>query len=312
MQITHIFSSAFMDFPVKIHFGNLGNVDYIPQPDIYKDWGDAGNMLILKEGLQAINTIELLYYSYCERKLYYINEQCYFERNNIAKYQSLVLGFAPYGKVVVWNYDKVKSVVLCSLQCPELDKMEYKEYIANFTQDGVNVFTYIPYDLFNNYMKQFIYRYQARFEKWDEGKWEKYKEYDTLLVFDYIEEALYDGTHDKLHDGGLMKYHEAGKPKKLKVQFHVGKAEYSAYFWFEDERIKEVFDRFYGAHPDTKTDFIIKIDAERNKYQVAMYRYGLKEPVVLADDVFQLIVFRNKFECYRSENYNQPRGAWIW
>lgn len=150
----------------------------------------------------------------------------------------------------------------------------------------------------------------------------QFKEYETAPVFDYIEEALFDGTHDKLHDGGLMKYHEAGKPKKLKVQFHVGGdikdgkkrsvQEYSAYFWFEDERIREVFDKFYGAHPDTKTDFIIKIDAEKNKYEVAMYRYGLKEPVVLAEDVYQLIVFRNKFECYRSENYNQQRGAWIW
>jgi len=157
----------------------------------------------------------------------------------------------------------------------------------------------------------YTYRYQIQF-----------KEDENVLVFDYIEEALYDGTHDKLHDGGLMKYHEAGEPKKLKVQFHVGGEteegkkrplqEYTAYFWFEDERIRDVFDRFYGAHPNTKTDFIIKIDSERNKYQVAMYRYGLKEPMVLADDVYQLIVFRNKFECYRSDNYNQPRGAWIW
>lgn len=161
-------------------------------------------------------------------------------------------------------------------------------------------------------MKQFTYRYQIAFDNWNGKQWGKYEEEEAAPEFDYVEEALYDGTHDKLHDGGLMKYHEAGKPKKLKVQFHVVKSEYSAYFWFEDERIREVFDRFYGAHPDTKTDFIIRIDAARNKYEVAMYRYGLKEPVVLAEDAYQLIVFRNKFECYRSENYNQQRGAWIW
>ena len=64
-----------------------------------------------------------------------------------------------------------------------------------------------------------------------------------------------------------MKYHQAGKPKKLRVEWHIGKSEYSAYFWFEDERIREVFDKFYGAHPDTKTDFIIRIDAEKRKYE---------------------------------------------
>ena len=163
-------------------------------------------------------------------------------------------------------------------------------------------------------MKQFSYRYLVFFEKWkkDEEKWEKYAENDNVPVFDFIEESLYDGTHDKLHDGGLMKYHQAGKPKKLRVEWHIGKSEYSAYFWFEDERIREVFDRFYGAHPDTKTDFIIRIDAEKRKYELALYRYGLKEPQVIPEDVYQLLVFKNKFEDYRSDNYNQERGAWIW
>lgn len=130
--------------------------------------------------------------------------------------------------------------------------------------------------------------------------------------FDYIEEMLYDGTHDKLHDGGLMQYHKAGRPKKLAIRWHIKKVEYLAHFWFEDDRIREVFDKFYGAHPDTKTDFIIRIDSEQRKYELALYRYGLKEPQIIPEDVYQLIVFKNKFEDYRSENYNQEHGAWIW
>ena len=128
---------------------------------------------------------------------------------------------------------------------------------------------------------------------------------------DYIEEALFDGTHDKLHDGGLMKYHEAGKPKKLAVKWHVNKREWTAYIWFEDQEIRAVFDRFYGAHPDTKTDFIIRIDPEKDKYELALYRYGLHEPQIISESVYQLLVFRNKFECFRSKNYNKERGAWI-
>ena len=135
---------------------------------------------------------------------------------------------------------------------------------------------------------------------------------EAVCVFDYIEEALFDGTHDKLHDDGLLKYHEAGKPKKLAVKWHIKKTEYVAYFWFEDERIREVFDKFYGAHPDTKTDFIIRIDTENKKYELALYRYGLKEPQIIPEDVYQLLVFKNKFEDYRSDNYDQERGAWIW
>lgn len=109
-----------------------------------------------------------------------------------------------------------------------------------------------------------------------------------------------------------MKYHQAGKPKKLAIKWHIGKSEYSAYFWFEEEPIREVFDKFYGAHPDTKTDFIIRIDSENRKYELALYRYALKEPQIISQDVYQLLVFKNKFEDYRSDNYNQERGAWIW
>lgn len=166
----------------------------------------------------------------------------------------------------------------------------------------------------NRLICQYTYRYMLLYENWnaDNVEWEKYSEEEILHEFDYIEEALFDGTHDKLHDGGLMKYHEAGKPKKLAVKWHVKKSEYTAYFWFEDEEICKVFDRFYGAHPETKTDFMIRIDSNKNKYELALYRYGLKEPQVISESAYQLLVFKNKFEYYRSENYNQPRGAWIW
>lgn len=165
-----------------------------------------------------------------------------------------------------------------------------------------------------NLLQQFNYRYLPIFGKWDEGeeKWSGYDENETKPEFDYIEEALYDGTHDKLHDGGLMKYHMAGKPKKMAVKWHKGKSEYSAYFWFENEKIRSIYDRFYGAHPDTKADFMIHIDSENKKYTLSLFRYGLQEPLVIPESAYQLIVFRNRFESFRSDNYNQPRGAWIW
>ena len=82
--------------------------------------------------------------------------------------------------------------------------------------------------------------------------------------------------------------------------------------FYTDKEICKVFDRFYGAHPETKTEFMIRIDVEQNKYELALYRYGLKEPQVINESAYQLIVFKNKFEHFRSENYDQPRGAWIW
>ena len=57
---------------------------------------------------------------------------------------------------------------------------------------------------------------------------------------------------------------------------------------------------------------LVSVNAENKKYELALYRYGLKEPQVIPEDVYQLLVFKNKFEDYRSDNYNQERGAWIW
>lgn len=161
---------------------------------------------------------------------------------------------------------------------------------------------------------QYNYRYLLLFDSWNDNNecWQKYDEEYVKVEFDHIEEALYDGTHDKLHDSRLFDYHEAGKPMKLAVRWHIGNSEYSAYFWMEDKYIQAIFDSFYGNHPDTKTDFIIHVDPITNKYQLALFRYGLQEPKIIPEDAYQLIVFKNKFEHFRSENYDQPRGAWIW
>ena len=97
--------------------------------------------------------------------------------------------------------------------------------------------------------------------------------------------------------------------KKTATFMHPGISSEDA---LKGEAIRAIFDRFYGIHSDTKTDFIIHIDPMKNKYQLALYRYGLREPQIIAEEAYQLIVFKNKFEYFRSENYDQPRGAWIW
>lgn len=245
----------------------------------------------------------------------------------------VVVGLAPYGLVSLWivSEDKstlvfvshaVETIVPMSEFYPTSPNIKLKDicnrYLNRNTKAKQNLETngLPPRDLFDNYMKQFTYRYLPLYEPWDEKeeKWQPYteEEQETKPELDYIEESLYDGTHDKLHDGGLLNYHKAGKPKKLAVKWHVKKAEFTAYFWFDDESIRAIYDRFYGAHPETQTDFIIHIDPEKNKFQLALYRYGLKEPLFIPEEAYQLIVFKNKFEEFRSDNYDQPRGAWIW
>lgn len=123
----------------------------------------------------------------------------------------------------------------------------------------------------------------------------------------------FDGSrHHYKESTSYSKFEMHGVPSKLLLEISNKGGVIQSFMWFEFSVINGIFERFYGAHSETKSDFIIKIDAENKKYELALYRQGLKEPVVIPESAYQLIVFKNKFEDYRSENYNQPRGAWIW
>lgn len=313
----------------------------LPKRYPYKgEWGKPLSTHLLEhESYPIPKTIDLVWLSVVERKVYSLHTNLPSDKifklltygntnKNKQIIKHIIVGMAPNGGVAIWIHENRKSFLaawLCAETVP-MDTSDMKsginiDYLYDlYIKDDLHIkgnterIGLPPRNLYNKYMQQFFYRYLPIYERFntDKGKWQKYHEDETVPEFEFIEEALFDGTHDKLHDDGLLKYHKAGKPKKLAIKWHIKKTEYVAYFWFEDERIREVFDKFYGAHPDTKTDFIIRIDTENKKYELALYRYGLKEPQVIPEDVYQLLVFKNKFEDYRSDNYNQERGAWIW
>jgi hypothetical protein len=341
-------------YPTETWFGILyySRKESLPIPKCYPyhgDWGEIFSTEILtREDYPIPHKLDMVWLSIVEKRFYSIESdlpvskiQDIWDKSLPETFSHIVVGMAPYGGVALWVVGESKSELVEWMHADRF-QVSFDEFKPNSQFSSLNDYCHYyidndsrvkenleknglpPRNLYDNYMKQFTYRYQVLFGQWDEDKKEWSSDEGASQAeassntdhptpeFDYIEEALFDGTHDKLHDGGLMNYHEAGKPKKLVVQWHIKKSEYTAYFWFEDELICNIFNRFYGAHPETKTDFMVWIDAENNKYELALYRYGLKEPQVISESVYQLIVFKNKFECFRSENYNQERGAWIW
>lgn len=301
-------------------------------------WGQCSFVNQKQEILPSLTEkihVKLVYISIVESKAYSLDIDIKKStlRNDNTNKITLLIGLAPYGGVAVWQINEKRSYILTYAHADSADDCITREYVR-FNKNSINDICkkYINEDiilrnhiqnigvpahsLFDNYMKQFTYRYQVIYNHWDEDEesWIKYDEEEdkTIPEFEYIEESLYDGTHDKLHDGGLMKYHEAGKPKKLALKWHIKKSEYAAYLWFENEEICTIFNKFYGQHPETKTDFIVHIDPIKKKYELSLYRYGLKEPFIIPETAYQLIVFKSGFENYRSDNYNQPTGAWVW
>ena len=337
-------------YPAETFFGLIYCSDEdaieIPyQSPLQGEWGKPlSNVFEEPKSHDIPKKLDLVYLSIVEKKFYSLEGFIPLESFKIGweaiqksvydgNMPHVVVGLAPYGLVSFWIVGDNKSALVfvshavetlvpMSEFYPTAPNIKLEDICTRYLNRNIKAKQNLetnglpPRDLFDNYMKQFTYRYLPIFEHWneDEEEWLKYtkEEQETKPELDYIEEALFDGTHDKLHDGGLLHYHEAGKPKKLAVKWYIKKSEYTAYFWFEDEAIRAFFDRFYGIHPDTNTDFILHIDPVKKKYELSLFRYGLQEPKIIPENVYQLIVFKNKFEHFRSENYDQPRGAWIW
>lgn len=306
------------------------------------EWGQCNSeyISIFDDNYPMPKILDMVYLSIVERVFYELEIELstieliklWESQVGDACFSHIYIGMAPFGGVALWAHSTKKQILLNWAKGKEIsiDMEDYLPMAPNLTLNEV-CNHYInndalvarnlkenglpPRDLFDKYMRQYTYRYYPMFEKWneDDEKWEIYdEEKDVVPQFEYIEEMLTDGTHDKLHDDGLLKYHEAGKPKKLAMKWWVKKSEYVAYFWFDDEVLCPIFEKFYGAHRDTKVDFRLRIDAQKKKYELSLFRQGLKEPQVLPEEAYQLLVFKSQFENYRSDNYNQERGAWIW
>jgi len=181
-----------------------------------------------------------------------------------------------------------------------------------------------PQGLYEEYMQQFRYRYVLRFEDWDEQgfvdsdgcvvHWGKPDADGWKSSFElrYFWEHLYDGTYDKMHDGRLFSYHTAGKPNKLRLEWHIGESDYMAYIWLDSGILSDVFGDFCGSDRDTGTDFMIRIDPVKYKFEISLHWEGAGEPVLIPEEAYQVIVFKDTYRVFYSENYAQPKNAWSW
>ena len=342
-----ISGSAPVLYPSETFFANMmwSEDDGISVPyccPFADKWGKPMSMHVYDDKEFPIPTfLDMIWLSLTENKFYSIEENLLadvldqlFQQKEEASgeplYNYIIVGMAPYGNVALWVHGDKKAKLVAWMQAEETDvamedfcpstRLSRDEYVnmmlssvevakENLEKNGLP-----PRDLFDRYMQQFNYRYVVEFGHWDEEKeeWKPYEEDEVKPEFDYIEEALYDGTHDKLHDGGLMEYHQAGKPKKLALQWHIKKSEYSAFLWMDDMKIRAAFEAFYHDYPEAEMDFLFHIDPQKNKYQILFSCLDTEQPIQLNEEAYQMIVFKSKFEYYRSNNYNQQRGAWIW
>lgn len=342
MKEYQVSGNAFKLFPVDIIEGMFWIEDNlavrIPKLVTYGgEWGEIlTNTIQLEPPTKFPHEVSVIWVSIVENQLYYVENEIPYDKitslfqDEEAGYTHIIIGIAPYGLCAIWVAGLIKSTLVCTLQGEKIDSSFFPE--LDFYKLNINIEQYcsrmlksneeahenflrygLPEDKeFYKRMRQYTYRYVVSFENYRKSGWQVSPPEDRKEELSSIKDSRLDGTYSKLKDTALGMFHTTGKPQSFTIGWKVGKSEYFACFRIDEDTITDIFERFYGVHRDTKTDFIIRIDPEKWKYELALYRYGLKEPQVIAESAYQLIVFKNKFECYRSENYDQPRGAWIW
>lgn len=303
-------------------------------------WGDVHPFVVIDDEEWPMPTrLELEWVAVAEFKYYSLKttlndktmEELWKQKDKEESdvYTHIAVGIAPYGQVAVWMHGLRKQTLIGWFKgtmepvepilplgftvqslCTKCMTETQPEVKTNLEEHGLPN----PH-LYDRLMQQFTYRFVPMLRWWNyevEEWWEYDEEMegDEMPTVDFVEVKCHDGTFDRLRDGSLLNYHEAGKPSRVGVGWHVGKREYSAYFFFSHDELAQVFRTCYGAHPDTKVDFLLMIDPECDKYETALFRYGMNEPLPIGSDACQVLAFRNKFECYRSPNYTQPKGAW--
>ncbi len=318
----------------------------IPKRYPFSDqWGEiVSTQLLLRDAWPMPRKLDMVWLSIVERAFYSVEADLPTERMEELWQQSdldsgeplfshIVVGMAPYGQAAVWLRGFNKSVLVSWLQGEpaEVDMADFMPTNPTVTLDE-NCDFYInndarvrenleqnglpPRGLFDRMMAQYCYRLVPLFEHWqpdEDVQWKRPAEdEENVPVVDHIFVSRCDGTHHKIVDDTLTRHHTAGRPELIDVAWHTGKSEWSAYLWLDEALTAPVFERLYGTHRDTRVDLLLQFDPEKRHYELALFRYGMQQPQLLPEECYQLIVFKNQFEHHRSENYNQPSGAWVW
>ena len=305
------------------------------------DWGDATAPTIIDKYTYPFPvSLSLKWGAMTEKKAYALEaplpkeqlEKLWQQKDKkgIELYDYLVVGTAPYGGVAVWLRGMFKSTLISWMKASEVDEEEVEDYLQGVSLEkycqlsldqNEDIKDYLeknglpPIDLYDNWMKQYRYRYEAFEEFFDGEQWLLYDDedeyYDDLDVGS-IEDQRFDGTHDQLCDDGLLNYHDAGCPKRLCVNWQEGRDDFTIYYWFDELRAPEFLKQYFMINAVERADIILRIDTRAKKYEIVFKSQEMPIPQVMPENTYQSLVFRNNNEYYRSDNFNQEDGAWDW
>lgn len=247
-------------------------------------------------------------------------------------YTHISCSVAPCGGVALWLHGPRRQTLVGWFKGKETEgtkKLPFNLTINKFCYDYINgsdpeLGKHLREDevpdaiVYDRMMQQHCYRIRPLLKKWNKenNQWIDYdaeKEGDKMPTVETLEVKCHDGTYDRMHDGYLERFHEAGLPRRITVNWNVGKRLYTAYFFITNvEKMTNLLRRITMMSLEGKVDFLLQMDPEQERFVLSLKNDELPEPVELGNDTVDVMVFRNRLECYRNPGYSQPKGAWRW
>lgn len=316
-------------FPTELVMGNflfedLSKVNIPESTPFANPWGKAVSMHLLPDNSHPVpKYILIAWLSIVESKFYMVADELPQEKikallaekneeTNEPKYNMLIAGMAPYGKLAIWLSGSGITTEAAWLQGKEapiemkdfapkskLSKEEYarqtlaecKEAYQNFKENG------LPDPmLFEQYMQKFNYKITPKFE-------------NETTFFKAIEINYYNGelntVETKKYDPD---YAMQAKPSKIVLKWSDYRRNYTGCFFADEKKITEIFHNYFGDDTQKEGNLIIEADASYKKFQFSLQSGNVSVEIPI--ETMQYIVFKNKFELCRSKNYNKSKGEW--
>jgi hypothetical protein len=226
------------------------------------------------------------------------------------KYDTLVAGMAPHGNLAIWLSGNGITTEVAWMQGKEvpvemkdfapnskLSKEEYaekalaecKEAHKNVQNNGLPNPT-----LFKQYMQKFNYRITPKFE--------------NAATLEKIECFYYNGELNTTNSGEHAENAMRAKPHKIALHWRTGKIQYSGYFWTDETKIIETFAKFYDNDTQKEGELLIEVGKSNKDFKFSLQD---KSTVIeIPVEEIEIIVFKNKFEFFKSKNYSKPPQGW--
>jgi len=303
-------------------FDDLTAINIPESTPFAADWGEAVSMHLLPEKYHpAPKHIMLSWLSITESKFYAVIEELpeeqiaallseKDEKTKKPKYNTLIAGMAPYGKVAIWlsgngittevawlqgeaiTFDMQRFAPGSTLTQEAYSKAalaESEEACKNFQKNGLP-----DPALFERYMQKFNYRITPKFGKKAE--------------FSAIELSYYNGEADATNSGEHATNAMRAKPRKIALHWHVKKREFSAYFWTDEKKIIDIFDQFYKENAQQNGELLIEVDESNQEFKFTLQDKFIA--IEIPTEAMEMIIFKNKIEFFRSKNYSKSTGEW--